>query len=303
MRGRVEMERGVIEPFARAFDLRRIRPKVAPAIRDLMGLPRVLARAGALEARLATTRREIRQAQRLRYEVFFEQGAAVADRASSWLRRDKCAFDRTCDHLIVVDTTRALRDEGIVVGTYRLLRDDVASRHTGFYSATAFDLAPLLRRHRYKRFLELGRSCVHPAYRSRRVIDLLWQGIGLYAGHHGTDVLIGCSSLDGTEAESLAMPLGFAFHHAAAAACWQVEPVAWRATRMDWIEKTAVDARRGLATLPPLMKAYVRAGGAFASSAAVDRQFGTTDLFTVLPLAEANPRYLAHFGSPPREAA
>lgn len=260
----------------------------------------VLARAGTLELRLAATDRDVRRAQRLRFEVFYEQGRAIPDAASAAARRDLCAFDPSCDHLLVVDTGAPAER---VVGTYRLMRGDVAARRGGFYSATAFEIAPLLARHLGARFLELGRSCVHADYRARRAIELLWQGIGIYAARHGIDVLIGCSSLPGVDPEDLAAPLSFAFHHAAAAAAWQVEPVASRAARMDWIARDAIDARRSFASLPPLMKAYMRAGGTFASRAAIDRQFGTTDLFTVLRLDAANPRYMAHFAPAHRAAA
>lgn len=258
----------------------------------------VLARAGPLELKLATTEKEVRKAQRLRYVVFYEEGGAIPDLAIAATRRDTCPFDASCDHLLVVDTAFPDGAGGLrrkVVGTYRLMRGDVAASRGGFYSATAFDVAPLLRRHRGTRFLELGRSCVHAEYRSKRAIELLWQGIGLYAARHAIDVLIGCSSLPGTDAEALAAPLSYAFHYAAAAEAWQVEPVAHRAARMDWLGRDAIDPRRSLALLPPLVKAYMRVGGTFASRAAVDHQFGTTDLFTVLPIAAANPRYIAHF--------
>ena len=271
----------------------------ASIVRDLRGLPAVLARLGTLEVRLATTRREIRKAQRLRYKIFYEQGCALPDPAHAAVRRDKCPYDKMCDHLIVVDTA-FLDSVGTlkhkVVGTTRLMRSDMAAGQGGFYSATAFELGPLLRRHEGRRLLELGRSCVHASYRSKRVIDLLWQGIGRYAAHHGTDALIGCSSLMGTTAADLAAPLSFAFHYAAAPAPWQVSPLADRVVRMDWLKREAIDPSQALLGLPTLMKAYVRAGGAFASQAAVDWQFGTIDLFTVLPIASAHPRFLAHFG-------
>ena len=267
-------------------------------IRDLKGLPALLGRSGPLELRLATTKKEIRKLQRLRFKIFYEQGAATASPADTACRRDRCAFDRVSDHLLVVDTEAPDGAGGLkrkVVGTYRLLRSDMIGR-AGFYSGTEFDLAPLLARHRDKRFLELGRSCVHPAYRSKRAIDLLWHGIGIYAAHHGIDVLIGCSSLPGTALDALAVPLSYAFHYAAAPPSWQVRAVASRAARMDRLDRDAIDPRRALAGMPPLIKAYLRTGGTFASQAVVDHQFGTTDLFTVLPLAEANARYLAHFG-------
>lgn len=271
------------------------------AIRDLKGLPSVLGRSGALELRLATTKREIRKLQRLRFKIFYEQGSATAPAADTACRRDRCPFDRICDHLLVVDTAAPDGAGGLkrkVVGTYRLLRSDMIGRQ-GFYSGTEFDLAPLLSRHRDKHFLELGRSCVHPAYRSKRAIDLLWHGIGIYAAHHGIDVLIGCSSLPGTALDALAVPLSYAFHYAAAPPAWQVRAVASRAARMDRLDKACIDPRRAMAGLPPLIKAYVRTGGTFASQAVVDHRFGTTDLFTVLPLVHANARYLAHFGGTP----
>ena len=288
-------QNGVLHGPARRFQPWFELPK---AVRDLCGLPAVLGRAGSLELRLALTKKEIRRSQRLRFSVFHQEGGATADIAAALSRRDKCPFDRVCDHLFVVDTR--LSDEGelrrTVVGTTRMLRSDVASRCGGFYSATEFDLAPLLRRHDTKRFLELGRSCVHAEYRSKHVIDLLWQGIGTYAAHHDIDVLMGCSSLPGTDPERLALQLGFAYHYAAAPPVWSVAPWPHLGAAVHRLDKSEIDPRVALASLPPLMKAYVRGGASFSTGAAVDRKFGTTDLFTILPLAEARPRLLAHFG-------
>ena len=214
----------------------------------------------------------------------------MSDRFKAGLGLDTCPFDRVCDHLYVVETARPAPR---VVGTYRLLRGEVATAEDGFYSETEFQLGPVLDRHRSKRILELGRSCVHPDFRSRRVIDLLWHGVSRYAAHHGSEVMIGCASLPGTRAAELAVPLSFAFHHAAAPDTWQVKANRCRAARMDWLDKGDFDPRSAMMALPPLVKAYVRAG------AAVDHAFGTTDLFTVLPLNDAAPRYLARFGLTP----
>ena len=51
---------------------------------------------GSLEVRLATTKKEIRKAQRLRYKVFYEEGGAKADRPASLIRRDICPYDAAC---------------------------------------------------------------------------------------------------------------------------------------------------------------------------------------------------------------
>ena len=66
---------------------------------------------------------------------------------------------------------------------------------------------------------------------------------------------------------------------------------------MDRLPLQLVDQRRALAGLPPLIKAYARAGSRFSTEAVVDHRFNTTDVFTILPFADADPRYLAHFGN------
>jgi putative hemolysin len=179
-----------------------------------------------------------------------------------------------------------------------VLRRAVAERQGGFYSASEFDIAPLLARHANKNFLELGRSCVHAKYRSKRVIELLWRGLWIYAKHHHVDVLIGCASLPGTSPLALALPLSFLHHQASAETEWQVAPLRGQAVPMGILEKDAVDARKALAALPPLVKAYLRVGAKFGDGAVVDRRFGTIDVFTIMPLAEIEDRYIAYFGSP-----
>lgn len=264
-------------------------------------LPHVLGRFGTFEIRLAKTKKEIRKAQRLRYKVFYEEGQAVAYRGAALVRRDLCPFDLYCDHLLIVDLAARNsfgRTKSKVVGTYRLLRGDVAQRHGGFYSESEFDIAPLLARHADKNFLELGRSCVHSKYRSKRVIELLWRGLWIYAKHYRIDVLIGCASLPGTNPLALALPLSFLHHRASADADWQVHPREGRAVPMDILDAAAVDTRKGIAALPPLLKAYLRIGAKFGNGAVIDKQFGTVDVFTVMRTADIEERYIAYFGGP-----
>ena len=267
---------------------------------EVEGSP-IFERAGPFEVRLVESAKELRQAQRLRYEVFYEEGGAIAAASSEARRLDFCPFDDICDHLVVLDTearSASGRAKTRLVGTYRLLRRDVAERHGGFYSQGEFDLAPLLARHPATRFLELGRSCVHADYRSKRVIELLWRGLWLYARHHAVDVLIGCASLPGLNLEANRMPLSFLLRLAQAEPAWQVS--AWPHCRAAFepAPAEAVDARRGLLALPPLLKAYLRTGARFGHSAVLDRQFGTTDVFAVMPMSDIEERYLAHYGQP-----
>ncbi|MET0483882.1 MAG: GNAT family N-acetyltransferase, partial [Aestuariivirgaceae bacterium] len=143
--------------------------------------------------RLAETPEDVAAAQRLRYAVFYEEGSAKPDRHAATSRMDVDPFDAVCDHLLVID-----RANEVLVGTYRLLRQEVAAVHDGFYTAREFELGPMIERHRHLSFVELGRSCVLRSYRRRPVIELLWQGVWDYVRHFRMDVMIGCASLEGT---------------------------------------------------------------------------------------------------------
>ncbi len=265
------------------------------------GLGPSLGRSGTLELRLATKKSEIRKAQKLRFKVFFEEGGAVAEGAAALVRRDICPFDRVCDHLLVIDhavRNRFGKTKPRVVGSYRLLRQEVAQANFGFYSAREFDIGPMLARHPNSRFLELGRSCVLADYRGKKTIEMLWRGIWAYVKHYQIDAMIGCASLEGTDPSKFAPQLGFLFHHAKADPQWLVRPLPHKFTAMDKLSMDQVDAKRALASLPPLVKGYMRVGAKFGEGAVIDRQFGVTDVFVVMPINEIEGRYIEYFGSP-----
>lgn len=270
-------------------------------VRDLQGLPKVLATAGSLDVRLATTKKEIRQAQKLRYRVFFEEGGAVADPTARLIRRDVCRFDTVCDHLIVVDNgLRALDGSPAVVGAYRLLRQPVAEANFGFYSAGEFEVGSLIARHPGRRFLELGRSCVAEGYRGKRTLELLWRGIWAYALHHRIEVMFGCASFSGVDPSAHAPAIGFLRGEGESQPQWAVDACPGRAVVISG-EIPSLDPRAAARALPPLIKGYWRLGAKFGREAVIDAAFGTTDVFVVLPIEEIQDRYLAHFA--PQDAA
>jgi L-ornithine Nalpha-acyltransferase len=255
---------------------------------------------GSLEVRLVRHKRELRKAQRLRFKVFYKDGGAVADAKTALTRRDADRFDKFCDHLIVVDTAARTRFGKIkprVVGAYRMLRSDVAKdKKCGFYSADEYDLAPLLARHPGKRFLELGRSCVLEEYRGKRTIELLWRGLLAYIRHHNIDALIGCASFEGANPLQHAMALSFIAQNMCAEGEWRVCAREDRYAPMEILSKDAVDMRKALSAMPPLIKGYMRLGAKFGDGAVIDRKFNTVDVFVIMPVAEMDARYLEHFG-------
>lgn len=261
-------------------------------------LPVALGRLGALEVRLAQEKREVRRAQKLRYRVFYRDGSAIADAATLLARRDKDAFDRICDHLMVIDHAAkpSMRGRQPVVGTYRLLRQEVAELNGGFYTENEFDISGLIDRHPGLRFLELGRSCVLPRYRTKRTVELLWQGIWTYVCQHRLDVMIGCASFEGTDPDRLALPLSFLHHYAQAPAAWRASAHPSRRIEMNRMAKEAIDPKAALRELPPLIKGYLRIGAFIGDGAVIDHQFGTTDVLIVMPVSAISARYIEHFG-------
>jgi putative hemolysin len=257
----------------------------------------VLGRIGSLETRLAATADEIRAAQTIRYRVFVEEMGARLPAEAMLAGRDFDAFDDICDHLIVLDRSLDGDAPDQIVATYRLLRQDVAERHSGFYSAAEFDVAPLLARHPDKRFLELGRSCVLAPYRTKRTVELLWQGNWAYALKHGLDVMFGCGSFPGAFPEFHALALSFLHHNALAAGDWTVRAAPNRYRNMDLMPAEAVNAKRALMAMPPLIKGYLRLGATVGEGAVVDQAFGTTDVLIVLPVESISSRYLNYYGA------
>ena len=295
-----------LKPFAAKTPAAWLKPTWQAASHLLLpqGRPApTLGRIGALEVRLAGTRKDVKRAQKLRYKVFYRDGHAIADAATMLARRDKDAFDRVCDHLLVIDhaaTTAGkvpLRRKSPVVGTYRLLPQDAAERAGGFYTANEFDIASLVERHQDLRFLELGRSCVLPPYRNKRTVELLWHGVWRYVRRNNVDVMIGCASLEGTDPARLALPLSFLHHYARAPHEWRASALPRRRVEMNLIPKQVIDPKSALRQLPPLIKGYLRLGAFIGDGAVIDHQFGTTDVLMILPVSAISSRYIGHFGA------
>lgn len=258
-----------------------------------------LGRLGTLELRLAQTPKDIKRAQKLRYRVFYKEMNAIADARTKFARRDVDAFDAICDHLLVVDhepRLQGLRRKPRVVGTYRLLRQEIAEQNSGFYSASEFAIDDLIARHRSLRFLELGRSCVLEPYRNKRTVELLWHGIWSYVLKHRIDAMFGCACLGGTNPDQLALPLSYLHHFAGVDGTWDATALPHRYVEMNRMPRGEIDMKAALRTLPPLIKGYLRIGARIGRGAVVDRQFGTTDVLIVLPVSAISERYIQHFG-------
>ena len=278
------------------------RPQPSLASREGLMTGYSLGRIGSLEVRLARNFKEVKLAQQLRYKVFYEEMSAIADAQTLATKRDADPYDSFCDHLLVVDHATVKRNKlgrlkPEIVGTYRLLRQEIADRHGGFYSSGEFDIQKLIDANPGKRFLELGRSCVLKPYRNKKTVELLWHGIWAYILMHKIDVMIGCASIEGTNPDAIADQLAFLHHNARAPEDWRAAALPERYVDMNRLPAEGLNQKEVLRALPPLVKGYLRLGAFIGDGAVVDHQFGTTDVLIIMPVSELNERYVNYYGA------
>jgi putative hemolysin len=249
-------------------------------------------RAGNLGLRLAESGAEIEAAQALRFRVFYEEMGARADVATAAAARDVDDFDAIADHLVVLDHDLG-EGADAVIGTYRLIRRSGAARLGRFYSASEYDLGPLL--DFPGEIMELGRSCVAPAYRTRGTLNLLWSGIAAYVFRNRIDLMFGCASLPGTDLDALAPQLTYLHANHLAPPALRPRALESRYVAMDRLPREAMNMRASMVSLPPLIKGYLRLGGFVGDGAVIDAQFNTTDVCIVVKTDQVTEKYYRHY--------
>jgi putative hemolysin len=227
----------------------------------------------SLRIGLAESAADVLAAQRLRYRVFGEELSARLPEAQRGADCDR--FDRFCDHLLVRAGAR-------VVGTYRMLPPDRRADAGAWYSAGEFDVSRLDAV--AEETVEIGRACVDPAYRTGRVIALLWAGLWRYVLGRGRFV-IGCASIGTTDGG-----------HVAASICRRLlrdhlAPSRWRvAPHRAFVLEGWRDVPD--APLPALIKGYLRLGAMVCGAPAWDGEFNSADLLMILPVVDTKQRYV-----------
>jgi len=230
---------------------------------------------------------EVREAQRLRHNVFAgEMGAILPGTLPG---HDVDLFDDFCEHLLVRDTgTRQ------VVGTYRVLTPEQAKRVGSTYSDTEFDLVRL--RHMRDRMVELGRSCVHRDHRHGGVIMALWGALAAFMQRNRLDIMIGCASIPMQhEGEHGVVGGG----HVAASIWRQVKDKHMAPVDCHVRPRLPLPVDRLDDTLdvdpPALIKGYLRLGAKVMGPPAWDPDFNAADLPMMMRIADMPPRYRRHF--------
>jgi putative hemolysin len=228
---------------------------------------------------LAHSHEEVMECQRLRYRVFAQElGARIQCRIPG-LDRDR--FDSYCHHVMVRNQA-----SGELVATTRLLLDQDAMDAGMFYSETEFELTPLLRLN--GRFMEVGRTCIHPAHRKGLVLAMVWHGIARMVDLHRIDYLIGCASIplaNGLTYVAAVMKLLRQHHFASPEMRLQPRnPL----PRLETAEGHPV-------SMPTLLKGYLRQGALICGEPHHDAEFDVADVPVLLDRDRIARRYRRHF--------
>ena len=238
--------------------------------------------------KLVQTKSELKQAQALRYSVFYKEKKAKPTLPKKLIRLDYDKIDKFADHLIVIDKNTKNK----IVGTYRLIRGDVAELYGGYYSSTEFNLINIVNNYQNKHILELGRSCVHQNYRNGTIMNLLWKAIAEYVKLYDIKVLIGCASFSGTDPIKYSEELTYLRDNFSLPANLSVESYdnnIYPAYKLN--NNNNSNPLRTFAKLPPLIKGYLRVGGKVSDNFFVDYRFNTIDLFVVVCTDDIDTRY------------
>ena len=251
----------------------------------------ICVKSGSLEVRVASNAQEIRAAQELRYRVFYEELEAKASNPIIIeQKRDFDDFDDFCEHLIAIDHQQP---EPKIIGTYRMLRRAGAERKGCFYTASEFDITKL---EEYPgEVLEVGRSCVDVNYRSRSVMQILWQGIAAYLAYYDIKLLFGCASLHGNDLSRWAHSLSYLHHYHLAPPALRVKALPEMFINMNNHSLSEVDSRKALHSLPPLVKGYLRLGGFVGDGAVIDPEFNTIDVCVMVKTDLIKDKYAKHY--------
>lgn len=247
-------------------------------------LPGSVLRGGRYEVRFARSEEELDAILRMRFEVFnLELGEGLD--TSFETGRDRDEFDSVCHHLLVRDT-----GDGEIVGSYRMQTSGMAAEHSGFYTATEFDLSTLPASVEASA-VEVGRACVARRHRNTQVLFLLWKGLAAYVARNRLRYLFGCSSLTSQNpAEGLAV-LDYLTERGHVHPEIRVRPRPECACVAEERTMSAEDAP----DLPTLFRIYLRYGAKVCGPPAIDRRFKTIDFLVLLDVSSLSPRMFRTF--------
>lgn len=224
---------------------------------------------GRYRARLAKSPEDVQACQRLRY-LGFVHARGLGDEDGL----DQDEFDPLCDHMMVED-----QRSRTLVCCFRMMPLSNGREIQRTYSAKYYDLEALSE---YDgKLVEMGRFCMHPAWSDAAIVRVAWTAMTRYVDDMGVEMLFGCSSFEGVDAEAYKDAFALLTEKHIAPKRWLPRVKApevvlfgrrWRLSRPNM--------KLALGRMPPLLRTYLIMGGWVSDHAVVDNELNTLHVFT-----------------------
>ncbi len=228
---------------------------------------------GRYRVRFTRGPEDIARAQRLRHLAFI---ATRGGHREGGLDAD--GFDDLCTHVIVEEAR-----SGTLVCCFRLLPLKGGAEIGRSYAAQYYELSAL--EEFQGPMVEMGRFCIHPEWRDPDILRVAWGAMTGFVDHEGVELLFGCSSFLGTEAESYRDAFALLSARHLAPRRWWPRPKAPEVFRFARrLAGRTPDPKRAMLAMPPLLRTYLVMGGWVSDHAVVDRDLDTMHVFTGLEI-------------------
>ncbi|MVO14225.1 GNAT family N-acetyltransferase [Parasedimentitalea huanghaiensis] len=221
---------------------------------------------GHYRARFAQGDRDLSAAQSFRSQCF---GITTPD-----LDR----FDDSCHHILIED----IRCD-MLVGYFRVLHLADGACVPQSYSAQFYDLSGL---EQYSGpMAEMGRFCIHPNVNSPDILRLSWGALTCIVDDIGIQMLFGCTSFAGTQADRYLDAFAVLRHRHLAPNLWLPQVGSPKVFKFDLLSQYKPDLKRAMLQMPPLLRSYLAMGGWVSDHAVVDAELNTMHVLTGLEVA------------------
>ncbi len=233
---------------------------------------------GRYRARIAGTDADIDRAQALRYLAFVAETGAEPQPGG----RDTDRFDAICSHILIEEAR-----SGDLVCCFRMLPLTGGCEIGRSYSAQYYELSAL------EAFdgpmVEMGRFCIHPDRHDPDILRVAWAAMTRYVDDHGVEMLFGCSSFRGTDADSYLDAFAMLKERHLAPKRWLPRVKAPNVFRFAAKLRRKPDAKQAMLRMPPLLRTYLMMGGWVSDHAVVDRHMNTLHVFTGVEIRAIPP--------------
>jgi len=229
---------------------------------------------GRYRVRFSTEPADMERAQRFRHAAFIAGRDGAAPTGDRALGLDRDAFDPLCTHVLIEEAR-----SGELACCFRMLPLESGAQIGMTYSAQYYELSAL------ESFdapmVEMGRFCIAPGCKDPDVIRVAWGAMTSFVEDRGVELLFGCSSFEGIDAETYADAFAYLKERHLAPNRWLPRVKAPRVFRFaQRLRLRRPDVKLAMKRMPPLLRSYLMLGGWVSDHAVIDNDLNTLHVFT-----------------------